>query len=67
MKNYIEEMMRNSRKAMLDNAHKEMMERCSKVDYEIIINKKCEHCKDLGAKYVGVKLGHLRCPICGKM
>lgn len=39
-------MMRNSRKAMLDNAHKEMMERCSKVDYEIIINKKCEHCKD---------------------
>ena len=59
MKKYIEE--------MIQNAHKEMMERCFKVDCEITINKKCEYCKDLGVKYVGVKLGHLRCPVCGKM
>ena len=34
-------MMRNSRKAMLDNAHKEMMERCSKVG-------RCSSCKFWG-------------------
>lgn len=59
MKKYIEK--------MREDAHKEMMERCSKVQAEIITDKKCEHCKNLGAKYVGVKLGHLRCPVCGKM
>lgn len=54
-------------KNMIENAHKEMMQRCFKVKAEIITDKKCEHCKDFRAKYVGVKIGHLRCPVCGKM
>ena len=59
MKKHIKEMIRNARK--------EMWERCSKVDCEITIKKECEYCKDLGGKYVGVALGYLRCPVCGKM
>ena len=26
----------------------------------------CDYCKDLGRKYVGVTLGHTKCPKCGK-
>lgn len=26
----------------------------------------CDLCKGMGAKYVGVPLGHIKCPKCGK-
>jgi hypothetical protein len=26
----------------------------------------CDFCKDIGRKYVGVPLGHIKCPKCGK-
>ena len=26
----------------------------------------CDYCKGKGRKYVGVTLGHTKCPVCGK-
>ena len=26
----------------------------------------CDYCKGKGRRYVGVTLGHMKCPVCGK-
>ena len=38
----------------------------NKKDPKPLTEDSCDLCKGMGAKYVGVPLGHIKCPKCGK-